>query len=68
LYMTGGQTSLSLDSVSDSASQEPSLVKDGLGLRDLSLVSTQVPEANLSSHNKMLETMKDFGATLPIWK
>ena len=68
LYMTGGQASLSLDSVSGSASPEPTLVKDGVCLRDLSLVSGQVSEENLSSHNKMLETMKDFGATLPIWK
>lgn len=68
LYMTGGQTSLSLDSVSDSVSEEPSLIKIDLRLKDLSLVSTQVSQENLSSHNKMLETMKDFGATLPIWK
>jgi DNA polymerase-3 subunit epsilon len=68
LYMTGGQTSLSLDSVSDSASQESSLIKDGLRLKNLSLVSTQVSEENFSSHNKMLGRMKDFGATLPIWK
>jgi DNA polymerase-3 subunit epsilon len=68
LYMTGGQTSLSLDSVSHSTSQEPVLVKDGLRLRDLSLVSTQVSEENLSSHDNMLGTMKDFGTTLPIWK
>jgi DNA polymerase-3 subunit epsilon len=68
LYMTGGQTSLSLDSVSDSASQESSLIKDSLRLKNLSLVSTQVSEENFSSHNKMLARMKDFGATLPIWK
>jgi DNA polymerase-3 subunit epsilon len=68
LYMTGGQTSLSLDSVSDSANQEPTLVKDSPRLRNLSLVSSQVSEENLSLHREMLETMKDFGATLPIWK
>jgi len=68
LYMTGGQTSLSLDSVSDRANQEPTLVKDDFRLRDLSLVSTQVSEETLSSHNNMLGSMKDFGASLPIWK
>ena len=66
LYMTGGQTSLNLDS--DSTIQEPSLVKEGLRLKNLNLVSTQVSEDDTSSHNKMLETMQEFGATIPNWK
>ena len=66
LYMTGGQTSLNLDS--DSTIQEPSLVKEGLRLKNLNLVSTQVSEDDISSHNKMLETMQEFGATIPNWK
>ena len=68
LSMTGGQTSLNLDTVEDAASHKSLPVKGGLDLVKLRLVSTQISEEDLSLHNKMLEKMKDFGADSPVWK
>jgi DNA polymerase III subunit epsilon len=68
LAMTGGQSSLNLDPVEDAASAELLHLKRGLDMANLRLVSTQINEEDLSLHNKMLETMKNFGADTPIWK